>query len=458
MRSQLGVIKTFTDNYPFLFNLAEMLDPSKTKMFLKIIDSDESFQPLYLHVYGQIIPHWKRVLVDGAPKLQQVLAFFEKVHRFMCSELLSYCELVHKSPHKDRAVMVVAFLLDKVNHLMRTETLNPSVVDHLQLALQNRLKVFCHRFFDFDGSKKISNTRGWNTLCAAMMVDHVQGLSWCLPPRYHGCSSTVFKVILDCIPVSPPATPKELPSCLLRRFDGSVYCYDYEEIDTCCCGWTFDSTPSDSLKFFGYSAQSFARFIHSEPQEDTRQALNIVFRGPWTGDTSLRNRMVVFGETLSFWHWHSSISMKYVIEELQSYAITEKVEAKLDCQAKSFRSRDFAYILRSAVSMYHELWNSEGEGKAVIEVANKEYWKFAACAFGKKTGKAADNRFSLVRIQEGSVEAVRCAADDTGISSHKDGTSDELEDRSIEQKDPVLDDTDMSPNEDSTSDQFSGRS
>ena len=397
IRSQLSVIKPFTHKYPYLSYLAEMLDPSKIKMFLNILDSGEDFQPLYLYNYTQITPYWRRVLVDGAPKLQHVLAFFRKVHRFMCSKLLNYCDCLLKSPHKDRAVIILAFILDEVKYLTQTETLNSSVVDHLQLALQNRLKVFCHRFFDFDGSKKISNTTGLNNLCAAMMVDHVQGLSSCLPQRYHGCSSTEFKVILNRIPVSPPATTQDLQSCLLRRFGSRVHCYDYEEIDTCCCGWTFDSTPSISLNHLGYSAGSFARFIHSEPQQNTRQALNSVFRGPWTEDVSLRNRMMVFGEILSF--SHSSISMKDVIEELQSYAVPGGLEGKLNRQAKSLRPRDFAYILRSAVSMYHELWNSEGEGKAVIKITNKEYWKLASCAYHEQICKTAATRFSLATVQ-----------------------------------------------------------
>ena len=440
MESQFGGIKTFTQNYKYLFDLMESLEPLRSRIFLKILDSNEDTHALYSYSYTSSIVRWKRVLVYMVPELQHVLALLERFHRYKCSQVLRYCDLVHTSPHKDRAVMMVVLILEEIRHFTGTEILDSSVVNHLQLALQNRLKVFCHRLFDFDGSRQIENSREWYKLCVAAMVDRAQGLLWCLPRRYYGCSWVVFKAMPDSLSVRPPVTPLDLPACLLRRSDSSLYCYDNTEIDVCCCGWTFDGISSGFLELLSYTAPSFARFIHSKPQKGTRQALNTVLRGPYTETLSLRRRMLVFGGALSFLLWHSFQVINHVTKTLESNRILERFEGKHDRLAKSFRPRVLAHILRSAVSMYHDFWSFEGEGNMNVKSIDRTYVNFVRWAGNKKVCEIQDFCSNLAKVQLRSVEAELSVLDDTDMSLQKDGNLDEDEDVSIEAEGSGLDD------------------
>ena len=81
--------------------------------------------------------------------------------------------------------MFVVLRSDTIMHPTEME-IDPAVVDHLQLALQTRLKIFCSRSFDFDESKGL--TLDSEKIRAAMMVDSLPELSSCLPPHYRGLS------------------------------------------------------------------------------------------------------------------------------------------------------------------------------------------------------------------------------------------------------------------------------
>ena len=252
------------------------------------------------------IVRWVRLLVFMIPKLQHDLAFFKSLYRYNCSYIFDDCDQVHMSPHKDRAVMIVVLTFYEVKRLMETETLDLAVVDHLLLALKDRLKIFCSRIFDFDESKEV--TRDIGRVLVAKMVDCVPELSSCLPPHYRGRSWGSDSLLEHDKSLDSPAAPLELPSCLLRRSDSSECCYDNVQTDSCCCGWTFDSAPSCLLSYFGHSAKSFARYVHSKPSGlddvgipfNLYQAMKTVLRAPWIEKLSLPRRISIFEQTLSF--------------------------------------------------------------------------------------------------------------------------------------------------------------
>ena len=251
---------------------------------------------------------WERLLVFLLPKFKQDLDFFKGLYRYNCSYIFDDCDQAHRSRYKDRAVMVIVLTFYEIKRLMETETLDPAIVEHLQLALKDRLKIFCSRIFDFDESKEVTRNRG--EILAARMVDSVPELSSCLPPHYRGRSWGSDLHLEYYMPLEPSAARRGLPSCLLRRSDSGGRCYDNAQTENCCCGWTFDSAPSSLLSFFAHSATSFARYVHSKPREigldevqlpfNPCQALNIVFGDPWPNSLSLPRRMSIFEQTLCF--------------------------------------------------------------------------------------------------------------------------------------------------------------
>lgn len=129
---------------------------------------------------------WKRTLVYLVPKLQHDLAYFERFYRYVYPYLVNYCDQAHRSSHKYRAVMVVVLIFHGIKRLKETEMLDPAVTDHLQLALQDRLKIFCSQIFGFDESKRIMCDKEY---MLAAMVGSVPDLSSCLPPRWSRWSS-----------------------------------------------------------------------------------------------------------------------------------------------------------------------------------------------------------------------------------------------------------------------------
>lgn len=123
----------------------------------------------------------KRTLVYFIPKLQHDPAYFERLYRYVYSYLVNYCDQAHRSSHKYRAVMVVIVIFHGIERLRGTEILDPAVTDHLQLALKDRLKIFCSRIFGFDASKRIMCDKEY---MLAAMVGSMPDLSSCLPPHY----------------------------------------------------------------------------------------------------------------------------------------------------------------------------------------------------------------------------------------------------------------------------------
>ena len=252
---------------------------------------------------------WVRLLVFLIPKLQHDLVFFKSLYRYNRSYIFDDCDHAHMSPHKDRAVMIVVLTFYEIKRLMETEILDLAAADHLLLALKDRLKIFCSRIFDFDEAKGFTRDRG--RILAAKMVDCVPELSSCLPPHYRGRSWDSDLLLEYDKALDSSAVPLKLPSCLLHRSDSSECCYDNAVTDRCCCGWTFDIAPSGILRFFGHSAKSFARYVHSNKTGETGlgevgissnlyQAMRTMIREPWIDKLSLHRRMSIFEQTLSF--------------------------------------------------------------------------------------------------------------------------------------------------------------
>ncbi len=293
--------------------------------------------------------------------------------------MFHFCDLVHQHPHKAAAISFVGLVYDEVKHLTEMETLNISAVNHLQLALQNLLKVFCLRIFDFDKSKKVKLFKELNLpdendrFCVEMTLDGVPELSGCLPPHYHGGSRTWNMKKQHFLLVHALATPSDLPACLLRRSDSSESNYDNLQTNDCCCGWTFDSTPPSFLSFFGHSASSFARYVHSGPQRisldnlevsfDTRQAMNTVFGGPEIDESSLGKRTSIFGGAVSLWLGMSFWVIKRLRKDVDIEATVKIPEGTVDHLTNNIRPHVFAYILMSAVTTCHDFLDSERKGE-----------------------------------------------------------------------------------------------
>ena len=153
-------------------------EPRAPHVFKKMEKIWENVFGMYDSFHGPT--RWKRTLVHLFPNLGDDPAYFERLYRYVYSYLVNYCDQAHRSSHKDRAVMVVV-LFHGIKRLRETEMLDPAVTDHLQLALQGRLKIFCSRIFGFDASKRIMCDKEY---MLAAMVGSMPDLSSCLPPHY----------------------------------------------------------------------------------------------------------------------------------------------------------------------------------------------------------------------------------------------------------------------------------
>ena len=417
------------DLSPLMLNL-ELLGPI---IFWKTAGN---YNGKLIHSYALTLglTRWKRPLVYLFPKLQHGLALAERFHRYCWSYMLNCCDQAHRSPHKSQAVMVVVIVFYGIKRLREMDTFDPAVTDHLQLALQDRLKIFCSRIFDFDASKRIMCDE--EKLLAAM-VGSVPELSSCLPPRYRHCLLSLDRPTIPyIIAFGYPETRLDFTSCLLRRSDGSKYCYDNTKTDSCCCGWTFDSIPLGFLGLFGHSASSFARYVHFGPREmslgevkvpwDPCQAINTVFGGPQIDDLSLRKRMMIFRAIMTFWLRHLFRLIDFSIENLDIH-LTRKIgeipEDQLDHLANNYRQRTFAHILRSAVIMYQDFWNSKREGETDAEDTVDLMFRFGLWLKEKRNSSEIEdfNRgFAEIHLE-------RIVAQ---VFSDQDDSSDELEEGS----------------------------
>ena len=413
------------------------LEPRIPNVFKKMEENWENVFGMCASFHGPI--RWKRTLVYLVPKLQHDPAYFERLYRYSHPYLVNYCDQAHRSSHKDRAVMVIVLIFHGIKWLRETEMLDPAATDHLQLALQDRLKIFCSRIFGSGASKRIM--RDERNMLAAM-VGSVPALSSCLPPHYcHYSHGFDIPALQHLEAFNSPETHLDFPSCLLRRCDSSEYCYDNTKTDSCCCGWTFDSIPSGLLSIFGHSASSFARYVHFGPREislgkvevqsDPCQAINTVFGGPRIDDSSFRKRIMVFRGIMTFSLRRLFRLMDSLIEKSNTYLTRKIPEDRLNRLANNYRQRIFTHILRSAVAMYHDFQSSEREGET-----GAEDWIYLSCRFSlwlaEKWNSSEIDDFDrvLIEIHVERIKAEGISPDNIDASSDQDDCSAELEEGS----------------------------
>ena len=382
------------------------------------------------------LTRWKRSLFYLVPKLQHVLALVERFHRFCWPYMLNYCDQAHRSPHKSQAVMVVVIVFYGIMRLREMDTLDPAVTDHLQLALQDRLKIFCSRIFSFDASKRIMCDEEKRLFAEVAFVPE---LSSCLPPHHHHRLLTFdLPTMQSIMEFSIPEKRLDFPSCLLRRSDSSEYCYDNTKTDSCCCGWTFDSIPPGFLRLFSHSASSFAHYVHFKPGEmslavvkvpsDICQAINNGLEGHQIDDLGLRNRMIFF-RAMMISSYRRLLGMMDLLTEKSNIDLTRKIpEDRLNRLANKYRERICAHILRSAVTMYHDFRHWDREGETDAEDITDLLRRFSLWVVEKMNSSGFEDfdrafvdihleRIMAERIIAERIMAERFAPDDIDVSS-----------------------------------------
>ena len=365
------------------------------------------------YVYTHSILRWKTVLIYLVPGLQRVCAFIARLYKYSCLEVLRLCDRTHEYRNKYVAAFIVVLVFDEFQHLTEIEESDPSAVEHVQLALKNRLKVFCSQIYHSDyykanSFKKVNRSKNNVLRLLAMHVNCVPGLSFCLPPYYR-------KEMPNAFPHCYPFTNLDLPACLLRRSDSSGYQYGNGQTNSCCCGWAFDSTPSGFLGLFDHSAESFARYFHSEPQKiriegveidfDARQAIEMVFGGSGTDNLSLWKKMLVFRGTLSDLLERLFLAIDGVTEKLEVEVETTIPEDRLDRMAGNCRPQLFTHILRWAVSEYHEFCDSIKKDDTDTEKTFEILHRFSLLESKRKDSKRDDFFWGVLVIWYSSVLA-----------------------------------------------------
>ena len=425
--AQFGNVSAFIEKFAYLFNLIDSLEPFRAKLVLPKTSEDH----LSMYTYTHSIVRWKRIFVYLIPELHRVLAVIEGLYRCLSYSILYFCDRMHRFPRdKHSVVMAGVLIFDEMQQLKKMEKSDTSAVDHVKLALKTRLKVLCSQIFnsDEDPSKKRDRLR------LMMTIDRVPELSFCLPPAYRHYANIGEKPLQCFQPCYLTATPLDLPACLLRRSDSSEYYYDDGQIDNCCCGWAFDSSPPFFLSLFGHSARSFARYVHSGLRKITLededlasgncQATNTVLGGPWIDDSSLRKSMIVFGSFLSFLFRQIFKMIHHTTEEPKWNEEMAVIKDRLDRIAEHCRPRLFVHLLRSVGAMYHGCWNSDRESEAEAE-SSDEVWTQASVWLAEKHDSESDEFFGgVLKILKSTISAKRTESHDPDLSPDENSTQD----------------------------------
>ena len=343
---------------------------------------------LLLHVYHatHTILFFKKKVVYLFPGLLSILPLIERLYRFTCHRVFDYCDRAHKLLSKEEAVIMITIILLEIENPTEIETWEPSVLSHLKLVLQSRLKVFCSQISDFGAPKKFDLFRKAPNVVVAMMLSRVEELSSYVPRDYNISIAFFESNEGRFIPIEPPSKPGDQPACLLRRFAGNDYCNSSAETDSCSCGWISDSIPSSLLKFLGHSVHSFASYVHSDSREtrledadapfNPRQALNTIFKGIGKNSSSLRNRMIVFEGVLL-------VGFCFLLDSIDCLTAEGGVTEEIACcndqvihLAEKLRQQLFTCILPPAVTMYHDFCNSERRSVIHARTTNELFFEF----------------------------------------------------------------------------------
>jgi hypothetical protein len=273
------------------------------------------FKILQLYSYSHGITRLKDLLLYLDPELHDVLPIFEDIYREACLLMFKFCDVAHKFLKKDFpenfAIIVMVFVFDKVKGLKEMPTLDASIAEHLQLALQSSLKVLLSRVFHSGGTKALR----WKSTDSVLLelIDNIEELSPYLPPQYGDRSTGRWAPLRGEVLPHIAAINTDSSSCLLRRPNSIERYHDDLQMDDCGCGWMTDSIPSGVLAFFAYSTTSFARQLHAREwvkrlSFKAHELMKTVFERPSITNAKLRKKIAIFREAL---YWTLEKSFKY---------------------------------------------------------------------------------------------------------------------------------------------------
>ena len=433
--SPFPILRAFSDKFGYLFVLVDHLEQSRAKFLRWPTTEDFDLWSLVLfYTYTHSLVRWKRTLAYLVPELHREFAFIEKLYRFVFRRVLYVCDRMHTfSRDKVLAAVPVILAFDEIKHLTKMERPNHSAVDHIQLALKARLKVLCSQIFPID--KRTSERKVSAGLM--IMIIRVPELSFCLPPACQDYANLREMPLQGFLTLHVPDRPLDLSACLLRRSESRDSYYDDRQTDGCCCGWAFDSIRPSFLRLFGHSARSFARYVHFGPQKislgdedsafDPCQALNAVWAGPWVDNSSLRRSMIVFASILSDLLGQLFIIIDYAAEKSQRDPDMAVNKDRLDRLAEYCRPQLFAHLLRSALTMYHEFWNTYKE--SVTAFKHHNYVAVLVYAWVRERQDSERDEFVslVIEILTSSMSAETTKSDKSNSPSDEDSTQDELE-------------------------------
>ena len=366
---------------------------------------------LWLEIYHKThkILLFQRFFVYLFPGLQSILPLIERLYRYVSPLVFDYCDRAHKLPSKDEAAVIIAIIFYEIKSTTDIEISDTLILSHLKLVLQSRLQVFCSRIPDFDAPEKANLSKGNPNTAVAFMISRVEELSSYVPPQYKIPIAFVESCMGMFIPVHPPLKPRDLPACLLRRFDDGDNRNGSAETEYCCCGWISDSIPSSLLKFFGHSVRSFASYVHSNSRgtrfehisfpSDPRHGLSDVFKGVGNNNRSLRDRMIVFSGAVFIGFFFLLLSIDSLTSEGD---ITQRIklsEDQLVHLAEELRRQLFTCILPPAVTLYHEFWDSVMRGEIdCLITTNDVFFKFCGWACERPDYKTKFETFESKHI------------------------------------------------------------
>jgi hypothetical protein len=347
----------------YLLGLMDSLEPFRLRMTLKTHKMKfgrlDFFNVLQLYTYSHSIIRFKELLLYLDPELLNILLIFELLYRLACLDMFNYCDSAHKSPSRIEAIILMIYVFDELRGLKEMPTLDPSIAEHLQLALKSRLKVLCAPIFHSDDSKALRWKLAYPVV--TVNIDYIKELSSFLPPHYSGCSSFLWADLRDEVLPHLTAINMDSSSCLLRRPNSIERHHDAPQTDNCCCGWTVDSIPSSVLAFFSYSTESFARhfFARRQSRFNARELMNTVFGPPSKTNVSLRKKIAIFREAL-YWTLRKTFHMSRILNLHPTVVLPEN---QLAAQAKGHRQMLLVIILEEAVAINHDFWISRGPNK-----------------------------------------------------------------------------------------------
>ena len=174
-----------------------------------------------LSFYTGSILVYKDTILSLAPKMQHVLDVFEKIYRYAFLQTLSFIEIgIQKtnSSNPPSTPFLAMFILDEIQQLEKLQTIDSSILHHLQLAIKCRLQTFGAILFD-SKPKTLEDIRVLQS-CAALFNDFEE-VSSLVPEQYRSfvlSRKTWFRLVLfklDALPSRFATTFRKVSSSLM---------------------------------------------------------------------------------------------------------------------------------------------------------------------------------------------------------------------------------------------------